>query len=88
MRAITAIAGRVHKGDSGGPVIDTHGRVEGTIFAAKKGSPSGYAVPTTIVRTDLAKAGGRVRVDRGMRVPSGSGSSSTTLSGWRNGATT
>jgi uncharacterized membrane protein required for colicin V production len=58
-RAITAVAGRVHKGDSGGPVIDTHGDVEATIFARRKGSQSGYAVPTSIVRTDLAKAGRR-----------------------------
>ena len=56
-RAITAIAGHVHKGDSGGPVIDTHGHVQATIFAKKKGSKSGYAVPTFIVRSDLAKAG-------------------------------
>jgi len=56
-RAITAVAGRVHKGDSGGPVIDTRGAVEATIFAKKRGSASGYAVPTTIVRTDLAQAG-------------------------------
>jgi uncharacterized membrane protein required for colicin V production len=56
-RAITAVAGRVHKGDSGGPVIDTLGRVEATIFAKKRGSPSGYAVPASIVRSDLAKAG-------------------------------
>jgi S1-C subfamily serine protease len=54
-RAITAVSGRVQHGDSGGPVIDTHGRVEGTIFAAKKGAASGYAVPTSIVRADLAK---------------------------------
>ena len=59
VRAITAIAGRVRKGDSGGPVIDTHGKVEATIFAKKKGSRSGFAVPTSIVRTDLAKAGPR-----------------------------
>jgi len=58
-RAITAVAGRVHKGDSGGPVIDTHGDVEATIFAKKRGSASGYAVPTSIVRTDLAQAGRR-----------------------------
>jgi S1-C subfamily serine protease len=57
VRAITPVAGRVHKGDSGGPVIDTHGRVEATIFAKNKNSPSGYAVPTSIVRSDLAKAG-------------------------------
>ena len=58
-RAITAVAGRVHKGDSGGPVIDTRGDVEATIFAKKRNSPSGYAVPTSIVRTDLARAGRR-----------------------------
>jgi S1-C subfamily serine protease len=58
-RAITAVAGRVQRGNSGGPVIDTHGAVEATIFAKKRGSASGYAVPTSIVRTDLAKAGRR-----------------------------
>jgi uncharacterized membrane protein required for colicin V production len=56
-RAITAVAGRVQHGESGGPAIDTRGAVQATIFAAKRGSPSGYAVPTSIVRTDLAKAG-------------------------------
>ncbi len=62
-RAITAVAGRVEHGDSGGPVIDTHGFVEGTIFAAKPGTrsdrPSGFAVPVSIVRTDLTQAGRR-----------------------------
>ena len=57
VRAITAVAGRVDKGNSGGPVIDTRGAVEATIFAKKRGSRSGYAVPTSIVRTDLANAG-------------------------------
>ena len=56
-RAITAVAGRVQHGESGGPVIDTTGAVEATIFAAKRGSASGYAVPISIVRSDLAKAG-------------------------------
>ncbi len=58
-RAITAVAGAVQKGDSGGPVVDTNGDVEATVFAKKRGSPSGYAVPTSIVRTDLAQAGRR-----------------------------
>ena len=57
-RAITAVAGRVQHGDSGGPVIDTTGAVEATIFAAK-GSSSGYAVPASIIRSDLASAGRR-----------------------------
>jgi S1-C subfamily serine protease len=58
-RAITAIAGRVQHGNSGGPVIDTHGAVEGTVFAAQPNAPkpSGYAVPASIVRSDLAAAG-------------------------------
>lgn len=58
-RAITAVAGRVQHGDSGGPVIDTSGAVEAMIFAATKDSRSGYAVPASIIRTDLAKAGSR-----------------------------
>ncbi len=58
-RAITAVAGRVEHGDSGGPLIDTRGAVEGTVFAARPHSPSGYAVPTSIVRSDLAQAGRR-----------------------------
>ncbi len=60
-RAITAVAGSVEHGDSGGPVIDTSGVVVGTVFAAKKPDqrsdpPSGYAVPASIIRTDLAQA--------------------------------
>lgn len=56
-RTITAVAGRVEHGNSGGPVIDTTGAVEGEIFAARTDSPSGYAVPSSIVRADLAGAG-------------------------------
>jgi S1-C subfamily serine protease len=58
-RAITAVAGHVQHGESGGPVIDTTGAVQATIFAAKKGSASGYAVPASIIRSDLAQAGTR-----------------------------
>jgi S1-C subfamily serine protease len=63
-RAITAVGGRVQHGDSGGPVIDTRGDVEGTIFAANKppkgqAAKSGYAVPAFIIRSDLASAGRR-----------------------------
>jgi hypothetical protein len=56
-RSITAVAGRVEHGDSGGPAVDTAGRVESTIFAARLGSASGYGVPASIVRSDLAHAG-------------------------------
>jgi uncharacterized membrane protein required for colicin V production len=56
-RTITAVAGRVEHGDSGGPAVDTDGRVQSTIFAARLGSASGYGVPPSIVRSDLARAG-------------------------------
>jgi len=56
-RSITAIAGRVEHGDSGGPVVDTAGKVESMIFAAHLGSASGYGVPPSLIRSDLARAG-------------------------------
>ena len=58
-RTITAIAGRVEHGDSGAPAVDTDGRVESMIFAARLGSDSGYGVPPSIIRSDLAQAGTR-----------------------------
>jgi uncharacterized membrane protein required for colicin V production len=58
-RMITAVAGQVQHGDSGGPAIDTAGAVESTMFAARVGSASGYGVPASIVRADLARAGAR-----------------------------
>jgi uncharacterized membrane protein required for colicin V production len=56
-RTITAVAGQVEHGDSGGPVIDTAGAVEASMFAARVGSASGYGVPASIVRADVAHAG-------------------------------
>jgi uncharacterized membrane protein required for colicin V production len=56
-RTITAVAGQVEHGDSGGPAVDTAGRVESMIFAARRGSASGYGVPPSIIRSDLAHAG-------------------------------
>lgn len=58
-RSITAVAGRVQHGDSGGPAVDTAGRVESMIFAARRGSASGYGVPPAVIRSDLAHAGTR-----------------------------
>jgi S1-C subfamily serine protease len=70
VRAITAVSGRVQPGDSGGPVIDTRGRVVGTTFAVKKkGSKNGYAVPTSIVRADLATVGKRAVSTEGCAPP-------------------
>ena len=56
-RTITAVAGRVEHGNSGGPAVDTAGKVESMIFAARNGSASGYGVPPSIIRSDLARAG-------------------------------
>jgi uncharacterized membrane protein required for colicin V production len=67
-RSITAVAGRVEHGDSGGPAVDTAGRVESMIFAARRGSASGYGVPTSIIRSDLAHAGTH-RVQSGACAP-------------------
>lgn len=58
-RSITAVAGRVQHGDSGGPAVDTSGKVESMIFAARRGAASGYGVPPSIIRSDLAHAGTR-----------------------------
>jgi hypothetical protein len=57
LRAVTALGGRVRHGDSGGPAIDRQGRVESTVFAARRGSPGGYGVPAKVVRRSLAHVG-------------------------------
>ena len=41
-RTITAVAGSVEHGDSGGPAVDASGFVEATIFAARLDSASGF----------------------------------------------
>lgn len=55
MRSITALRGRVRPGNSGGPMIDAHGHVLATVFAALTGTPraGGFAVPDSVVSTDL-----------------------------------
>ena len=61
-RRITALRGRVRSGNSGGPMVDTRGRVVTTIFAASVGGrrPGGFGVPNLLVRRALGRAGGRV----------------------------
>jgi S1-C subfamily serine protease len=56
LRTITAVSARVEHGNSGGPAVDSDGRVETTIFAARVGAPVGYGVPTSIVLDDLRGA--------------------------------
>ena len=68
-RTITALAGEVEHGNSGGPAVDADGAVESTIFAARRGSTSGYGVPPSIVRSDLARAAGTQGVSTGNCAP-------------------
>jgi S1-C subfamily serine protease len=54
-RELTALRGEVHSGNSGGPLVDTAGKVMGTVFAATtEGKPGGYAVPNDIVERALS----------------------------------
>lgn len=53
-RTITAVAARVRHGNSGGPAVDARGFVHVTIFAARIGTPTGFGVPTPIVKRVLA----------------------------------
>jgi S1-C subfamily serine protease len=55
-RTVASIGGRVRHGNSGGPAIDTQGRVEMTVFAARIGGDGGYGIPTEVVRRVLASA--------------------------------
>jgi S1-C subfamily serine protease len=61
-RPITSLRGLVRSGNSGGPVVDGHGRVVTTIFAAtvSDGGHSGFGVPDQAVQDALAKARGPV----------------------------
>jgi S1-C subfamily serine protease len=58
LRTITALRGRIQPGNSGGPLVNAHGRVLATIFAALTGTdhPGGFAVPNSVVRSQLGKA--------------------------------
>jgi S1-C subfamily serine protease len=49
-RSITTVRGEIRRGNSGGPAVDSQGRVQTTIFASRVGSASGFGVPTRIVR--------------------------------------
>jgi S1-C subfamily serine protease len=55
-RSMTPFRGLVRNGNSGGPVLDTEGRVLTTVFATslESGPPSGLGVPNPIIRDALA----------------------------------
>lgn len=53
-RPITSLRGIVRSGNSGGPLVDSRGRVLGTVFAATTtGTPGGFAVPNQIVEAAI-----------------------------------
>jgi S1-C subfamily serine protease len=55
-RPIASLRGTVRSGNSGGPIVDTHGRVLGTVFAATTaGTPGGFAVPNEVVEAALGE---------------------------------
>jgi S1-C subfamily serine protease len=55
-RKITSLSGTIRHGNSGGPAIDSSGRVQTTVFATKVGEPGGYGVPAEVVRRVLTSA--------------------------------
>jgi S1-C subfamily serine protease len=55
-RPIASLRGTVRSGNSGGPIVDSRGRVLGTVFAATTtGTPGGFAVPDEVVRRALGE---------------------------------
>ena len=60
-RTIVALRGDVESGNSGGPIVDLQGRVVAMIFAQRRGSDDGYAVPNAEVENAVANAGAPLR---------------------------
>jgi S1-C subfamily serine protease len=58
LRSIAALRGLVRPGNSGGPLIDSHGQVVATVFAAltRTSRAGGFALPNALVRARLASA--------------------------------
>ncbi len=53
-RSIAFLRGTVRSGNSGGPLVNSRGRVMGTVFAATtSGPPGGFAVPDEVVKSAL-----------------------------------
>jgi hypothetical protein len=48
-RVIVPLRGKVQPGESGGPVVDSRGRVIAMVFAGAKRGASGFAVPVELV---------------------------------------
>jgi S1-C subfamily serine protease len=60
-RSIASLRGSVRSGNSGGPLVDSAGRVLGTVFATTTGgAPGGFAIPDELVNAALTKVKGGV----------------------------
>jgi len=60
-RSIAFLRGRVRSGNSGGPLVDSRGRVLATVFASTTtGPPGGFGIPNDVVRSALGSAGAPV----------------------------
>jgi S1-C subfamily serine protease len=59
-RKMLTLRGSVRRGNSGGPMVDSSGRVLGTVFASTtEGPPGGLAIPNDVVRRIVASSDGR-----------------------------
>lgn len=55
-RAISSLRGSVRSGNSGGPLVNEHGSVMGTVFATTTGgNPGGFAIPDGLVSEALSQ---------------------------------
>jgi hypothetical protein len=61
-RTVVVFRGKVEGGSSGGPLVDEHGEVAATVFARRRASTDGYAVPNDLVR-DVLRATGTTPVE-------------------------
>ncbi|MBD0317721.1 MAG: MarP family serine protease [Thermoleophilia bacterium] len=55
-RLVVPLRGRVEPGESGGPVVDRHGRVVAMVFGGSRGVRGGFAVPVELVDAGLGRA--------------------------------
>lgn len=59
LRVMTSLRGKVQHGNSGGPAVDAHGRVQSTIFGASKADGTALGVPADVVKAAVARIGAK-----------------------------